>query len=223
MAQPSALRPSALRVLVIADDILARTGLVALLQDDEKLDIIGQMQPDTTLFDDIATYAPDVLLYDTGWSYDNDEDTLAELRRSILPMLVLSEAEHVEALRQQLFLEDVALSYVGILPRQSEGRAIEIALQAVARGLLVIDPAFADQLLMPTKSDPEVSLESLTPREEDVLHLLAKGMTNKAIALQLGITDHTVKYHVNAIMGKLNAQSRTDAVMIAMRAGLIVL
>jgi two-component system nitrate/nitrite response regulator NarL len=76
---------------------------------------------------------------------------------------------------------------------------------------------------MPTKSDPEVSLESLTPREEDVLHLLAKGMTNKAIALQLGITDHTVKYHVNAIMGKLNAQSRTDAVMIAMRAGLIVL
>jgi two-component system nitrate/nitrite response regulator NarL len=223
MEQPSALRPSALRVLVIADDILARTGLVALLQDDEKLDIIGQMQPDTTLFDDIATYAPDVLLYDTGWSYDNDEDTLAELRRSILPMLVLSEAEHVEALRQQLFLEDVALSYVGILPRQSEGRAIEIALQAVARGLLVIDPAFADQLLMPTKSDPEVSLESLTPREEDVLHLLAKGMTNKAIALQLGITDHTVKYHVNAIMGKLNAQSRTDAVMIAMRAGLIVL
>jgi two-component system nitrate/nitrite response regulator NarL len=223
MAQPPALRPSALRVLVIADDILARTGLVALLQDDEKLDIIGQMQPDTTLFDDIATYAPDVLLYDTGWSYDNDEDTLAELRRSILPMLVLSEAEHVEALRQQLFLEDVALSYVGILPRQSEGRAIEIALQAVARGLLVIDPAFADQLLMPTKSDPEVSLESLTPREEDVLHLLAKGMTNKAIALQLGITDHTVKYHVNAIMGKLNAQSRTDAVMIAMRAGLIVL
>jgi two-component system nitrate/nitrite response regulator NarL len=223
MEQPSALRPSALRVLVIADDILARTGLVALLQDDEKLDIIGQMQPDTTLFDDIATYAPDVLLYDTGWSYDNDEDTLAELRRSILPMLVLSEAEHVEALRQQLFLEDVALSYVGILPRQSEGRAIEIALQGVAGGLLVIDPAFADQLLMPTKSDPEVSLESLTPREEDVLHLLAKGMTNKAIALQLGITDHTVKYHVNAIMGKLNAQSRTDAVMIAMRAGLIVL
>jgi DNA-binding NarL/FixJ family response regulator len=141
--------------LVIADDILARTGLVALLQDDEKLDIIGQMQPDTTLFDDIATYAPDVLLYDTGWSYDNDEDTLAELRRSILPMLVLSEAEHVEALRQQLFLEDVALSYVGILPRQSEGRAIEIALQAVARGLLVIDPASLTNCSCQPKATPK--------------------------------------------------------------------
>ena len=62
-----------------------------------------------------------------------------------------------------------------------------------------------------------MSLEDLTPREDEVLQLLAQGMTNKAIAHQLGITDHTVKFHVNAIMTKLNAQSRTDAVIRATR------
>jgi len=63
----------------------------------------------------------------------------------------------------------------------------------------------------------------LTPRENQVLQLLAQGMTNKAIALDLGITDHTVKFHVNAIMGKLGAQSRTEAVVRATQLGMIAL
>ena len=63
----------------------------------------------------------------------------------------------------------------------------------------------------------------MTPRELEVLQLLAEGLANKAIALQLDISEHTVKYHVNAIMSKLNAQSRTEAVVRAARLGLIAL
>ena len=63
----------------------------------------------------------------------------------------------------------------------------------------------------------------LTARENEVLQLLARGMTNKAIALELGITEHTIKFHVNAIMGKLGAQSRTEAVVRASQLGMIVL
>jgi len=63
----------------------------------------------------------------------------------------------------------------------------------------------------------------LTPREQEVLQLLAEGLPNKAIASQLSISEHTVKFHVNAIMGKLGAQSRTEAVTRATRAGLILL
>ena len=66
-------------------------------------------------------------------------------------------------------------------------------------------------------------LEPLTPRELEVLHLLAEGLPNKTIARRLAISDHTVKFHVNALLGKLQAQSRTEAVVRASRAGLVVL
>ena len=65
--------------------------------------------------------------------------------------------------------------------------------------------------------------DDLTPREKEVLQLVAEGLTNKAIAQQLAISEHTVKFHVNAIMGKMNAQSRTEAVVRATRLGLISL
>jgi DNA-binding NarL/FixJ family response regulator len=66
-------------------------------------------------------------------------------------------------------------------------------------------------------------VEDLTPRELEVLGLLAEGLPNKAIGLRLGISEHTVKFHVNAVLGKLGAQSRTEAVVRATRLGLILL
>ena len=71
--------------------------------------------------------------------------------------------------------------------------------------------------------DPADLVEELTPRETEVLQLLADGLTNKAIAQRLGISDHTVKFHVNAVLGKLGAQSRTEAVVRASRLGLLQL
>ena len=86
----------------------------------------------------------------------------------------------------------------------------------------VFDPALA---LSPAPAhDPALALaEDLTPRETEVLQLLADGLTNKAIAQRLGISDHTVKFHVNAILGKLGAQSRTEAVVRATQHGLLLL
>jgi DNA-binding NarL/FixJ family response regulator len=72
-------------------------------------------------------------------------------------------------------------------------------------------------------SDQFTPDEPLTPREMEVLQRLAEGLTNKAIAQELGISEHTIKFHVNAIMGKLHAQSRTEAVVRATRLGLILL
>ena len=78
---------------------------------------------------------------------------------------------------------------------------------------------------MSPSPDPatDALIEPLTPREIEVLHLLAEGMTNRAIAQRLEISEHTVKFHVNAILGKLGAQSRTDAVVRATRLGVILL
>ena len=85
----------------------------------------------------------------------------------------------------------------------------------------MLEPAF----LSAPEPDPDlgVDLEPLTPRERDVLGLLAEGLPNKAIAKRLRISDHTVKFHLNAVLGKLGATSRTEAVTKAVRAGLLTL
>jgi len=112
----------------------------------------------------------------------------------------------------------------GVLPRDVDGATLMGALVAVSRGLAVLDPERASGLFTPD-SDESVSpaLGELTPRETQVLGLIADGLPNKTIAVRLDISEHTVKFHVNAILGKLGAQSRTEAVTRATRMGLIIL
>jgi DNA-binding NarL/FixJ family response regulator len=86
----------------------------------------------------------------------------------------------------------------------------------------VLDAALSAALLAPRDRVPAPS-EELTARELQVLQALAEGLPNKAIALRLGISEHTIKFHVNSILSKLGAQSRTDAVVRASRLGLIIL
>ncbi len=90
---------------------------------------------------------------------------------------------------------------------------------ALSHGLKVTDPSMSGG---PPPLTPSSGL-LLTPREQDVLRLLAEGLPNKGIASRLEVSEHTVKFHVNSIMGKLNAQSRTEAVTLATRLGLLPL
>jgi two-component system, NarL family, nitrate/nitrite response regulator NarL len=90
----------------------------------------------------------------------------------------------------------------------------------VARGLSVLDGVLARQFVRPPAAAPQ---EPLTPREREVLALLAEGLANKTIAARLGISEHTAKFHVNAILGKLGVESRAEAIVHAARAGLVVL
>jgi DNA-binding NarL/FixJ family response regulator len=94
------------------------------------------------------------------------------------------------------------------------------ALAAAARGLAVLDPAVADGFIRPPEDAPA---EGLTAREGEVLALLAEGLSNKAIAARLGISEHTAKFHVNAILAKLGAESRAAAIVKAARLGLVAL
>ena len=87
----------------------------------------------------------------------------------------------------------------------------------------MFDPDLTGVLLPNAESSPTPPVENLTPRELEVLQLLAEGLPNKTIARRLEISEHTVKFHVNAIMSKLNAQSRTEAVVRATQLGLILL
>jgi DNA-binding CsgD family transcriptional regulator len=93
----------------------------------------------------------------------------------------------------------------------------------VAEGLLVVDPVLAEAVLRPGAPTVPPLVEPLTPREGEVLALLVEGLSNRAIAARLGISEHTAKFHVGAVLGKLGAESRAEAVTLAARLGLVVL
>ena len=207
-----------LRVLVVADNLLSRAGLSALLDNQDELFVVGQTTS-TSVAKELEIYRADIVLLDLGWQANESRKALAPLADSGLPLLVLL-ADEADAPAVLSSLAPFPL--YGLLLNENDPALLLMALQTVAAGLLVIDPALSSALVAPTNMTEPLP-EELTSRENEVLQLLSQGLTNKGIAHQLGITDHTVKFHVNAIMTKLGAQSRTEAVIRATRAGLIIL
>jgi len=122
--------------------------------------------------------------------------------------------------------EEAALDWLragalGALLRSAEAERLVAALRTVATGLGVFDPTLVRSLLS-TRAAVRDSLQ-LTPREAEVLRLMAEGLSNKLIADRLKISEHTAKFHVNAILNKLDAETRTEAVVSAARRGLLML
>ncbi len=111
----------------------------------------------------------------------------------------------------------------GLLFRDAEPPTLLAALHAVARGLSVFDTGLAAVRASPRLASPPPGQDALTPREREVLALLAEGLSNKAIAERLSISEHTAKFHVNAVLAKLGVQRRTEAVVRAARLGLVTL
>jgi len=204
------------RLLLIAADPLVRAGLAALLQPRPELEIVGQSGPDSGLLNALDVFQPDAALFDLGWEAAPMLDSLRQLVDTGLPVVaLLSEAEADAVL-------DTGVQ--GLLRRDASPGQLLAALPAVQQGLVIIDPRLLAALRPPAPPPAAAALiEALTPRESQVLHLLAQGLPNKTIAHRLNISDHTVKFHVTAIMTKLQAQSRTEAVIRATQSGLIML
>jgi two-component system, NarL family, nitrate/nitrite response regulator NarL len=188
------VRMVAIRVLVVSDDPLARGGLTALLGERETVAVVE---------DD-----PDVVVWDVSESADG-------ITRTKAPLLAVLADESQAA-------EARAAGARGLLLRSASGEQLAAAAVAVANGLNVVDPVLAGTLFR-TEAATDSPVEDLTPREMEVLQLLAQGLTNKRIAERLHISDHTAKFHVNAILGKLGVQSRTEAIVQAARRGLVIL
>jgi two-component system, NarL family, response regulator YdfI len=147
----------------------------------------------------------------------------------------LAESDLAAEVPTVLLTEDLRTADVGValragvravLPREAPTGQIVAALNAAALGLLALLPDEIPALAqVSSPAAPEVGefAEALTPREREVLQMLAAGLANKEIAARLNISDHTAKFHVAAILGKLGAATRTEAVTIGIRRGLILL
>lgn len=114
---------------------------------------------------------------------------------------------------------------VGVLSEEVTGEQLPAALEAVSRGLVVLQPEErrTTRSEAPAPEELRELIEPLTAREREVLEMLARGLGNKEIAGRLKISEHTVKFHVASILGKLGAATRTEAVSVALRQGLILL
>lgn len=215
----------ALRVLLVAGDPLARAGLAAFLQDRPDLVVVGQVDA-SELPESPDLFQPDVVLWDLGW------EASAGLRAETKTLLAQAADLSGHGPPVAVLLSDPTAAVDawtagarGLLPRDVSAEQLVGALAALSLGLAVIDPLFSSVLSPTPPPAPELAepIETLTPREIEVLHLIAEGLPNKTIAQRLGISEHTVKFHANALMTKLGAQSRTDAVVRATRLGLIIL
>jgi DNA-binding NarL/FixJ family response regulator len=222
------------RVLVVADDPLVRAGLAMLLTNHPDCSVVGQVAGDEDLPGQLDIYRPDVILWDLGWGHLLASPPLqspaAEEGPSISILDSLADLTETGALVIALLSDEMDAAKVwnagarGLLLRDAGPNQLLSALLAVFQGLVIVDPTLTEALLPAATFDPPATLvEPLTPREQEVLQLLAEGLPNKVIAHRLDISDHTVKFHVNAIMSKLNAQSRTEAAVRATRLGLILL
>ena len=205
------------RLVVAADNLLARAGLTALLEDCGCA-VLARVDGEQ-LAESALQLSPDILAADLGWGAQGMAGRLYELEGD-LPLLLLAQADDeglpalLPALRR--------FPCFALLPRESDADALAAAVDALLSGLIALAPSFS-WLLAATGVAATEAHNPLTAREQEVLGLLADGLTNRAIAQRLGITPHTVKFHVNAIMGKLDAQSRTEAVVRGAQRGLIAL
>lgn len=211
-----------IRVLVVADSPLARAGLAALLDSRVGLNVVAQTSTDADLSESIRIYRPDALVWDMGYDPARFVDQLVELRGGVPALVLLANVSAGESARALL-----TAGARGLIPQDTSADRIAVALAALVGGMVVLHPASMAAALPPpvTMADGASgsAVEALTPRESEVLQLIAEGLPNKTIAARLNISEHTVKFHVNAILTKFGAQSRTDAVVRATRAGLIAL
>ncbi len=208
-----------LRVLIVSANPLARGGLAVLVEGMTGMKIVG-----TTGVAEAASLAgqllPDAVLLDAGDGEPEELDAIARLAASQPGLPIVALASDHGALSQALSFGASAL-----LPSAVDGETVAAALHASARGLVTI--ARSDlATLLPHEERIEPALrapaEALTPRELEVLQWMARGLTNRQIARRLQISEHTVKFHAGAVLGKLNARSRAEAVARAIGLGWIL-
>jgi DNA-binding NarL/FixJ family response regulator len=196
--------------------------LASVLTRNPAFQVIGSFTVDKAFaqFEDLQ---PDVVLLDLGSPIDESMSTVLESRGEQVDSTFVILTDDPE----KFLAADVLRSGVrAILPREAKPEEIFAAIQGSVAGLVVLHPDALDSVLAPTRGEGQTELDAseqiLTLREIEVLGMIAEGLGNKEIASKLGISDHTVKFHISSILVKLGASNRAEAVTLGIRHGLIM-
>ncbi len=208
-----------IRVFIVAASSLARAGLQSLFAGQD-VEVVGSATNLDSLADHWSDAQPDVILVEaSGGQSEAVMDSLAASELASEAIIVVLSDNPEPA----WFAEALRAGVRAVLPSDVSPAQVAAALEAAAAGLVVIHPAAVDSMAAPVAAASQPLAEPLTPRENEVLQMLAGGLANKEIAARLAISEHTVKFHVASILGKLGAGSRTQAVSLGIRRGIVLL
>ena len=205
------------RILVADDHPMLREGLVGVLETQPEFEVAGEASDGEEAVRLAEALAPDVILLDLEMPNLDGVGALERLRESgsAARTIVFTAYDTDERI-----LGALRAGAKGYLLKGASRQQLFDAIRTVHDGGTLLGPAVTDRLLESMRRDPEQP-EDLTPRELEVLSLVARGQTNAEIAADLFITERTVKFHVGSILTKLGAGNRTEAVRIGGRLGLI--
>jgi two-component system, NarL family, response regulator YdfI len=202
-----------IRVLIAAASPLERAGLEALLSSSPGLQVVGRVPDGEALERAIQAQEPEVVV----WATERGEEPVPTAPPGPAWILLSEEA------RGAWTAEALRAGARAVLPREVTSAELTAAVEAAAAGLIVLHPETAEALVPPSRPGPARERQALTPREVEVLRMLAEGLGNKEIAGRLEISEHTVKFHLGSIFAKLGATSRTEAVTLGIRLGLVLI
>jgi DNA-binding NarL/FixJ family response regulator len=207
-----------IRLLIAAPSAIVRAGLESVGAQGSSIEVVGASGL-AGLGAAIERYQPDVVLAALETHRDEPpEELLALAARAGAPAIVVLAPD----LQSSWTGDALRAGIRAVLPGDLGAREILAAVEAAAAGLAVLHPQDIPALVA-ERPLPAAQLQTLTPREVQVLAMLAEGHGNKTIAWKLGISEHTAKFHVASILSKLNAGTRTEAVTLGIRRGLILI
>jgi len=212
-----------IRLLLVDDHAVVRTGLRMLLEGESDMEIVGEAENASEALNKISLLKPEVVLMDIGLPDMSGIDATRSIKQLAPDTAVVALTIHED---EEYFFKMLDAGASGYVPKRAAPEELITAIRVTAQGEVYLYPTLAkllvsDYLTQSQQPNKQATLDGLTPREYEVLTLLADGASNTEIAEQLNISPKTVARHRENIMGKLGLHSRAELVKYAIRKGII--
>jgi NarL family two-component system response regulator LiaR len=208
-----------IRVLVVDDHAVVREGLRTFLELQDGIEVAGEAADGNEAVEQAAALLPDVILMDLVMPGLDGLGAMRSIRATAPETRVIVLTSYLD---DATLLPALRAGAAGYLLKNAAPQEIARAVRAAAAGEALIDPVVAARVVESLAAEShEEPLDRLTPREQEVLVLIGRGFPNKLIARELGLSEKTVKAHVSRVLAKLEVSDRTQAAVIAVRAGLV--
>jgi two-component system, NarL family, response regulator LiaR len=208
-----------IRVLIVDDHAVVREGLRAFLELQDGIEVAGEAGDGLEALESASRLRPDVILMDLVMPELDGVSAMRRLREEVPSARVIVLTSFLD---DDKLLPALRSGAAGYLLKNAEPKELARAVRAAHAGEALIDPVVAARLVETLVADGEENpIDRLTPREREVLVLIGRGFPNKLIARDLELSEKTVKTHVGHVLAKLGVTDRTQAAVIAVRAGLV--